>query len=76
MAWIENKEGLAKVRLTTDEIDACKARGNILYTEICGMCNCLCVTVAATGGGKIRLNPTGADHLATCPGVRRPGPGA
>ena len=61
MAWIENKDGMSYVRLTTDEIEACSEKGQILYTEICGITGGLVVTVAAKGGGKIRLTPTGDD---------------
>jgi hypothetical protein len=71
LAWIENKDGLAKVRLTTDEENACSAKGKILYREVCGMCGCLTVMVSA-GGGKLRLDPMGGDHATTCPARAKP----
>jgi len=67
LAWIDNKNGLARIRLTWDEETACSVKGKMLYNEVCGMCGCLTVMVAAPGGGKIRLDPNGADHLSTCP---------
>lgn len=71
MAWIDNKNGLAAIRLTSDEVEACTAKGAMLYKEVCGMCSCLTVMVAAPGGGKIRLDPLGGDHLSTCPARKK-----
>jgi hypothetical protein len=74
LAWIDNsKKPLAKVRLTTDEENACSAKGKILYPEVCGMCGCLTVCVSTPGGGKLRLDPLGDDHASSCPARTKAG---
>jgi hypothetical protein len=73
LAWIENKDSLAKVRLTADETDACTTKGRIQYMEICQMpgCGCVIIVVEVPGGGKVKLNPQGAPHLNSCPGMKK-----